>query len=132
MAVSRPLEIWRDHNISYIIAGPLIGQPNPEEELRLLEEAANAKYGAYDEQLKTKARLEEENVAIEDEKKALLKEIEKSQGNLSEYHERQAKANAQKADLEVQLDLCLYTEQSWSTCLELIIKYPVPQWHIIL
>merc|ERR1719510_1507662 len=83
---------------------PLIGQPNPEEELRLLEEQADAKYGAYDEQLKTKARLEEENMAIEDEKKVLLKEIEKSQGNLSEYHERQAKANAQKADLEVQLD----------------------------
>merc|ERR1719411_2167990 len=83
---------------------PLIGMPNPEEELRLLEEQADAKYGAYDEQLKTKARLEEENMAIEDDKKALLKEIEKSQGNLSEYHERQAKANAQKADLEVQLD----------------------------
>merc|ERR1719273_2611847 len=82
---------------------PMIGQPNPEEELRLLEEQANATYGAYDEQLKTKARLEEDNMAIEAEKKALLAEISKSQGNLSEYHERQAKASAQKADLEVVL-----------------------------
>merc|ERR1739844_894903 len=60
---------------------PMVGQPNPEEELRLLEEAANNTYGAYDEQLKTKARLEEENVAIEEEKKALMKQLEAEQGN---------------------------------------------------
>merc|ERR1719186_1540463 len=83
---------------------PLVGQPNPEEELRLLEEAANNTYGAYDEQLKTKARLEEENVAIEEEKKALMKQLEAEQGNMSQYHEKQAKMSAQKADLEVQLE----------------------------
>ena len=33
---------------------PLIGQINLEDELRMLEEAANAKFGAYEEQLKTK------------------------------------------------------------------------------
>ena len=33
---------------------PLIGQVNLEDELRMLEEAANAKFGAYEEQLKTK------------------------------------------------------------------------------
>merc|ERR1712088_779079 len=64
---------------------PLVGQPNPEEELRLLEEAANNTYGAYDEQLKTKARLEQENVAIEEEKKALMKQLEAEQGNMSQY-----------------------------------------------
>ena len=36
---------------------PLIGQPNPEEELRLLEEEANAKFGAYEDQLKTKVHI---------------------------------------------------------------------------
>merc|ERR1711963_1227713 len=82
---------------------PLIGMPNPEEELRLLEEQANEVYGKYDEQVKTKARLLEENVAIEDEKKALLAQLEKEQGNLSVYHEKQAKASAQIADLENQL-----------------------------
>ena len=54
---------------------PLIGMPNPEEELHQLEEAANAKYGAYEEQLKTKARLLEENVLMDEEKKALLRQI---------------------------------------------------------
>ena len=32
-----------------------------------------------------------------------MKQIEAEQGNLGEYTERQAKASAQKADLEVQL-----------------------------
>merc|ERR1711976_346283 len=82
---------------------PLIGQVNIEEELKNLEDKANQAYGAYKDQLDTKARLEDENKAIADEKKALLAQLEKEQGNLSEYTERQAKASAQKADLEVQL-----------------------------
>merc|ERR550532_3361694 len=87
---------------------PLIGQANPEEELRLLEEKAAATWGKYNEQLETKKRLEQENVTIEEEKKALVKQLESEQGNMSEYTERQAKASAQKADLEVQL---VYMEQ---------------------
>merc|ERR1719445_2536955 len=51
----------------------------------------------------TKKRLEAENVNMEEEKKDLVKQLESEQGNLSEYTERQAKASAQKADLEVQL-----------------------------
>merc|ERR1711976_640836 len=82
---------------------PLIGQINLEEELRMLEEKANATYGVYQEQLETKKRLEQENVQIEQEKKDLVKQLEAEQGNLGEYTERQAKASAQKADLEVQL-----------------------------
>merc|ERR1712168_652274 len=82
---------------------PLIGMPNPEEELRLLEEKANATYGKYKEALKTKARLLGENQLIEDEKKQLLAQIEKEQGNLSQYHEKQAKISSQKAELEIEL-----------------------------
>merc|ERR1719436_1313185 len=68
---------------------PMIGRPNPEEELRLLEEQANEVYGKYDEQVKTKERLLEENELIKQEKKALLAQLEKEQGNLSIYHEKQ-------------------------------------------
>merc|ERR1712223_1429447 len=82
---------------------PLIGQPNPEGELRALEEKANATWGKYNEQVETKKRLEQENINIEEEKKALIKQLESEQGNMSEYTERQAKASAQRADLEVQL-----------------------------
>ena len=82
---------------------PLIGLPNPEEELRLLEEKAKEKYGAYEEQLNTKQRLLEENKVITEEKRAIFKQIEAEQGDMSQHHERQAKVSAQKADLEIQL-----------------------------
>merc|ERR1712149_111301 len=65
---------------------PLIGAINMEEELRLLEEKAQASYGAYEEQLNTKARLQEDIVNIKVERDALVKQIEAEQGNLSQYH----------------------------------------------
>merc|ERR1712038_1309735 len=79
---------------------PLIGQINLEEELRLLEEKAKSAYGAYEDQVEAKKRLEQENITIDEEKKALLKQLEAEQGNMSEYTDRQAKASAMKADLE--------------------------------
>jgi myosin heavy chain 6/7 len=82
---------------------PMIGQVNIEEELRILEEKANEAYGAYKDQLDTKERLLQENELIKEEKRRILAQIESEQGNLGEYTERQAKASAQKADLEVQL-----------------------------
>merc|ERR1712038_2212939 len=78
---------------------PLIGQINLEEELRLLEEKAKSAYGAYEDQVEAKKRLEQENITIDEEKKALLKQLEAEQGNMSEYTDRQAKASAMKADL---------------------------------
>merc|ERR1712051_1134151 len=88
---------------------PMIGMPNPEEELRLLEEEANAVWGKYDEQLKTKERLLQENITIEEEKKELLKTLEKEQGNLSVYHDKQAKASAGITDYENQLNVAQET-----------------------
>merc|ERR1719262_274303 len=79
---------------------PLIGQVNLEDELRMLEERAQNSYGAYKAQLDTKARLQEENVAAKEEIKALVKQIEAEQGNLSQYTDRQAAATAKKAELE--------------------------------
>merc|ERR1712038_1463841 len=79
---------------------PLVGQQNPEQELAELEEKANAKYGAYEDALKTKARLQEENVAAKEEIQALIKQIEAEQGNMSQYTDRQAAATAGKTRLE--------------------------------
>merc|ERR1719420_2666321 len=82
---------------------PLIGQVNLEDELRMLEEAANAKFGAYEEQLKTKARLAEDNVTIQEETKALIKQLESEQGNLTQYTEQQEKATKLKIKFEADL-----------------------------
>ena len=82
---------------------PLIGRPDPNEELKQLEEKANATYGVYKEKCDTKVKLLAENEVIVAEKKALLAEITKSQGDMSQYHERQAKCTEEKADLEIAL-----------------------------
>merc|ERR550532_996587 len=79
---------------------PLIGQINLEDELRMLEEKANSSWGAYNDNIETKKRLEEENVAAKDEIKQLIKQIESEQGNLSQYTDRQAAAMAEKTRLE--------------------------------
>ena len=57
----------------------------------------------YTEALETTKRMQEEMKTIEEEKKELTKQLESEQGNLGVYTERQAKAAAMKADLEVQL-----------------------------
>merc|ERR1711976_313103 len=83
---------------------PLIGQINLEDELRILEEKANAAYGAYEEAINVTKTLEAANIAIQEEQVALTKQLESEQGNLSQYQERQAKAAALKADTEVRLE----------------------------
>merc|ERR1712106_259132 len=83
---------------------PLIGMPDPSEELRLLEEKAQATWGVYKEKLDTKERLLQENVLIEDEKKALMKQIDSEQGNMSQYHERQAKISSEQARVQATND----------------------------
>merc|ERR1711963_1088890 len=82
---------------------PLIGQVNLEEELRILEEKATKAYGAYSEQVEAKKRMEQENVDMEAEKKALVKQLEAEQGNLSEYTDRQSAALSAKDKLEAGL-----------------------------
>merc|ERR1712079_302515 len=54
---------------------PLIGQVNLEDELRILEEQANATWGQYQEALEVTEGLKEENVVIKEEKAALIKQI---------------------------------------------------------
>merc|ERR1712142_793357 len=82
---------------------PLIGMPNPEEELRLLEEKANATYGKYKEALDITKDLEQQNISLKDEIKALSKQLEQEQGNISIYTDRQAKANKLKSETEIEL-----------------------------
>merc|ERR1712055_124957 len=82
---------------------PLIGAPNPEEELRLLEEKANATYGKYKEALDVTASLEGQMDQLKEDIKTLTKTLEEEQGNLSIYTDRQAKANQMKSDCELEL-----------------------------
>merc|ERR1712158_255371 len=80
-----------------------IGLPNPEEELRLLEEKANATWGKYQEALQVTANLNGSMDALKDEIKAMGKQLAEEQGNISVYTDRQAKATATKATAEAEL-----------------------------
>merc|ERR1711973_461889 len=82
---------------------PLIGVPNPEEELRLLEEKAKAAYGAYLDQVETKKKLEEENAILADDIVQLKARLTAEQGDMTVYIDKQSKLTSQIADLEVQL-----------------------------
>merc|ERR1719341_3063762 len=81
----------------------MIGQPNPEEELRLLEEAANASYGEYKAALDTTAELEGSMGALKDEIGAMTKQLSEEQGSISVYTDRQSKALSIKASCEAEL-----------------------------
>jgi len=82
---------------------PMIGQPNPEQELRELEEKCNATYGAYEEAINVTKELEAENIKIKEETAALNKELSAKSGDMAVYQERQAKASEMKANAEGEL-----------------------------
>jgi myosin heavy chain 6/7 len=82
---------------------PLLGLPNPEEELRLLEEKANATYGLYQEALNVTADLKGQIDEMKEEIKAMEKQLASEQGNISVYTDRQTKANIMKAETEAEL-----------------------------
>ena len=78
----------------------LIGVPNPEAELEELNQRAKATYGVYKEKLELKEKLLQENKVLEEETHALVGQIDKEQGNVSHYREKQEKLSSEKADLE--------------------------------
>merc|ERR1711981_71271 len=81
----------------------LIGKPNPEEELRLLEEKANETWGKYKEALDVTANLQGSMDGLKAEIDAMGKQLAEEQGNISVYTDRQTKATATKAQAESEL-----------------------------
>merc|ERR1719153_1557748 len=81
----------------------MIGLPNPEEELRLLEEEANASWGEYKAALDKTAELEGNMGALKDEIGAMTKQLSEEQGSISVYTDRQSKALSVKASTEAEL-----------------------------
>merc|ERR1719376_320265 len=82
---------------------PMIGRLDPNEELARLEAECAAIYDDYKMKVDKKVELLQENQVLGEEKKVLMAQIEKEQGNLSQYHDRQAAANSEKKKLEEQL-----------------------------
>merc|ERR1711936_34747 len=80
-----------------------IGLPNPEEELRVLEEKANSSYGDYKAALDKTAELQGQLDDMGDEIAAMSKQLSEEQGNISVYTDRQSKALALKSSTEIEL-----------------------------
>merc|ERR1712142_651697 len=81
----------------------LIGLPNPEEELRQLEEKANETWGKYKEALDVTATLQGSMDGLKAEIEAMGKQLAEEQGNISVYTDRQTKATATKVQAEAEL-----------------------------
>merc|ERR1711887_463514 len=80
-----------------------IGLPNPEEELRKLEEEANASYGKYKEALDVTETLKGSLDGLKEDIKTMGEQLKQEQGSISVYTDRQAKASALKAQAEAEL-----------------------------
>merc|ERR1711970_936416 len=80
-----------------------IGLPNPEEELRKLEEEANASYGKYKEALDVTETLKGSLDGLKEDIKTMGEQLKQEQGSISVYTDRQAKASALKAQAESEL-----------------------------
>ena len=81
----------------------IIGKPDPTEELRIMEEKASNVYGTYMGHCNEKERLLGENQKIVEEKKVIMTQIEKEQGSLSVYHEKQAQYKSESGALDKRL-----------------------------
>ena len=67
---------------------PLIGMINIEEEIKLLENAAENAIKESEKEASEKKRLDAENNRLQEEKLKLTRKIETEQGDLSQFEER--------------------------------------------
>ncbi|XP_047492688.1 myosin heavy chain, muscle-like isoform X25 [Penaeus chinensis] len=83
---------------------PLLNVTRIEDEIRALEEKAAKAEENYERESKLRKELEAANLALLEEKNNLMVALESTKGNVSEYLDKQAKLQSQKADLEAQLN----------------------------
>lgn len=77
--------------------------------LQKLEEKAQKAQEAFEKEEKLRKEVEALNAKLLEEKQALLSNLEGEKGSLSETQERANKLQAQKADLEGQLRVRIFT-----------------------
>ncbi|MCE2155621.1 hypothetical protein GPU83_09460, partial [Streptococcus thermophilus] len=82
---------------------PLINQPRVEDEIRKLEERANAACSELEKETNLIETLTASNASLLAEKEALAKTIEETKGNMSEFMDSLARIAAEKAELEILL-----------------------------
>ena len=86
---------------------PILNKPRIEDEIRKLRERSELACENLENELKLKAELEISNASLLEEKNNLMIELESSKGNMAEFLEQQAKLQAQKHEVEVQLTVSM-------------------------
>ncbi|XP_069988169.1 myosin heavy chain, muscle [Penaeus vannamei] len=83
---------------------PLLNVTRVEDEIRALEEKAAKAQQDFEREAKLRKELETANVALLEEKNNLMAALDSAKGNASDFLDKQAKLQSQKADLEAQLN----------------------------
>merc|ERR1711994_990574 len=93
---------FRDWTWYFLINGTkrFIGQVNMEDEIAVLEEEAAIACAAYDKEVTERDRLNGGISSMSQEKKDMMAQIEREQGDLSSYQQDLAKASASRAETE--------------------------------
>lgn len=84
---------------------PLLNVTRVEDEIRALEEKATKALEDLEKETKLRKEFEAANVTLLEEKNNLLMALESSKGNMSDFLDKQAKLQNQKAELEAQLNV---------------------------
>lgn len=87
---------------------PLLNVTRVEDEIRALEEKATKAIEELETETKLRKELEASNLTLLEEKNNLLEALEATKGNVSDYLDKQAKLQSQKADLEAQLNVSFH------------------------
>lgn len=98
------LQTWAWFNLWQKVK-PLLHTTRIEDVMNALKDKAAKAVEDYEGELKLRQELEAVNTSLQEERNNLKQEIESSQGNMSEFLERQAKLQALKQELEVQFNV---------------------------
>ena len=91
---------------------PLLNVTRIEDEIKALEEKAAKALEALEKETKLRKQLEAANATLQEDKNNLMTTLESTKGNVSDFLDKQAKLQSQKADLEAQLNVSIIFSDS--------------------
>lgn len=101
---------------------PLLNVTRIEDEIKALEEKAAKALEELEKETKLRKQLEAANATLQEEKNNLMTTLESTKGNVSEFLDKQAKLQSQKADLEAQLNVSIIFPNTYSNVVMTMIS----------
>lgn len=98
------MRTWKWFNLWQRVK-PLLNVTRIEDEIKALEEKAAKAEEELEKETKLRKELQAAMAKLQEEKNNLLTTLESTKGNVSDFLDKQAKLQSQKADLEAQLNV---------------------------